>query len=174
MPVRAFPLRTITQKAILPNANLLRALINGRLKKVWRLSSVAGLPALHLDSTEVLELEVLDTFETAPLIGLRRDDLRKQLHINVSTVGLLLGKGAIASTEVRDPRTRQSLSLIAPEELERFLERDLPLGLMAYEMGTQAKHGAVRLNNADVWPIALPDRCSRICLRRAAAPIISI
>lgn len=75
--------------------------------------------------------EVPERFEAATLIGLSRNDLRKRLHINCSTVGLLLGKGVIASTEARHPRTRQYMSLVAPEEEERVLDRYLPLGLMA-------------------------------------------
>ena len=96
------------------------------------------------------------------------------MHINCSTVFLLLGKGMIASTEVRHPQTRQYMSLVAPEEVERFLDRYLPLGLMAYELGTQAKHVAFRLDDAKVWPIQLPDHCSKIYLRREAAPVIAM
>ncbi|WP_084637842.1 TniQ family protein [Paracoccus sp. J55] len=169
VPTGAFPLRTIAQKATLPYNDLLRAVIDGRLAKVWRLRGIRGLAALHLDLAEVL-----DRFEAAPLMGLSRDDLRKRLHINCSTVALFMGKGVIASTEARHPRTRQPMSLVAPEEVERFLDRYLPLGLMAYELGTQAKHVAVRLDDAEVWPIPLPERCSKIYLRREAAPIISI
>ncbi|WP_220269855.1 hypothetical protein, partial [Paracoccus lutimaris] len=168
-PAGAWPLCSIAQKATLPNADLLRAAISGRLKKVWGLRGISGLPALHLDLDEVL-----DAFESPPLIGLTRDDLRKQLHINCSTVSLLLKSGMIASQQFPDPRTRQSLSLIATEELGRFLDRHLPLGLMAWQLGTQAKHVAARLDRAEVWPILLPERCSKIYLREEAAPVIAI
>jgi hypothetical protein len=169
VPAGAFPLRTIAQKATLPYNDLLRAVIDGRLAKLWRLRGLRGLAELHLDLAEVL-----DIFEAAPLRGLSRNDLRKRLHINCSTVSLLLGKGVIASTEARHPRTRQPMSLVASEEVERFLDRYLPLGLMAYELGTQAKHVAVRLDDAEVWPIQLPERCSKIYLRRKAAPVIAM
>lgn len=168
-PVATWPLRSIAQKATLPNTDLLRAVISGRLKKVWKLRGVSGLQALYLDLDEVL-----DAFEAPPLIGLTRDDLRKQLHINCSTVSLLLKSGMIASQQFSDPRTRQPLSLIATEELDRFLDRHLPLGLMAWQLGTQAKHVAARLDRAEVWPILLPERCSKIYLREEAAPIIAI
>ena len=82
--------------------------------------------------------------------------------------------GMIASKEVADPRTRQPLSLVAAEELDRFLDRHLPLGLMAHELGTQARHVAARLDRAEVWPIPLPERCSKIYLRHEATPIIAI
>lgn len=168
-PAGAWSLRGIAQKATLPNADLLRAVISGRLKKVWKLRGISGLPALHLYLDEVL-----DAFESPPLIGLTRDDLRKQLHVNCSTVSLLLKSCMIASQQFPDPRTRQSLSLIATEELDRFLDRHLPLGLMAWQLGTQAKHVAARLDRAEVWPILLPERCSKIYLREEAAPVIAI
>lgn len=48
-PPGAFPLRTIAQKATLQNVDLLRAILESRLKTVWRLRSLHGLPALRLD-----------------------------------------------------------------------------------------------------------------------------
>lgn len=168
-PAGAWSLRNIGQKATLPNADLLRAVISGRLKKVWKLRGISGLQALYLDLDEVL-----DAFESPPLIGLTRGDLRKQLHVNCSTVSLLLKSGMIASQQCPDPRTRQPLSLIAAEELDRFLDLHLPLGLMAWQLGAQAKHVAARLDRAEVWPILLPKRCSKIYLRKEAAPVIAI
>lgn len=67
-----------------------------------KLRGVSGLQALYLDLNEVL-----DAFKSPPLIGLTRDDLRKQLHINCSTVSPLLKSGMIASRRFPDPRTRQ-------------------------------------------------------------------
>ena len=64
-PAGAWSLRSIAQKATLPNADLLRAVMSGRLKKVWKLRAVSGLQALYLDLGEVL-----DAFESPPLIGL--------------------------------------------------------------------------------------------------------
>lgn len=168
-PAGAWSLRSIAQKATLPNADLLPAVISGRLKKVWKLRDISGLPALHLNLDEVL-----DAFEVPPLIGLTRSDLRKKLHINCSTVSLLLQRGMIASRQFRDPRTRQRLSLVATEELDRFLDKHFPLGLMAWQLGTQAKHVAARLDRAEVWPILLPEHCSKIYLREEAAPVIAI
>ncbi|MFD1880661.1 TniQ family protein [Paracoccus pacificus] len=168
-PAGAWPLRNIAHKAALPNAALLRAVISGRLENVWRLRAISGLPALHPDLDEVL-----DAFESPPLIGLTRDDLRRQLHINCSTVSLLLKSSMIASRQFPHPRTRQPLSLIAAEDLDRFLDLHLPLGLMAWQLGTQAKHVAARLDRAEVWPILLPERCSKIYLRGKAAPVIAI
>ncbi|MFD1880677.1 hypothetical protein [Paracoccus pacificus] len=136
-PAGAWPLRNIAHKAALPNAALLRAVISGRLKKVWKLCGVSGLQAVYLDLDEVP-----DAFESPPLIGLTRDDLRRQLHINCSTVSLLLKSGMIVRQQFPDPRTRQPLSLIAAEELDRFLNLHLPLGLMAWQLGMQAKHVA--------------------------------
>lgn len=115
-------------------------------------------------------------FEAPPLTltGLSRTDLRKRLHVNCSIVSLLLGKGMIDSTRVRDPRTRQSVSLIAPEAVDHFLSIYLPLGLMAQVLGTQAKHVSTRLDRAEIRPIPMPDRCSLIYLRSEAAPVIAI
>jgi len=170
-PSGAFPLRTIAQKATLQNVDLLRAILESRLKTVWRLRSLHGLPALRLDLAEVMAV-----FEAPPLTltGLSRTDLRKRLHVNCSTVSLLVGKGMIDSTRARDPRTRQSMSLIAPEAVDRFLSIYLPLGLMAQALGTQAKYVSARLDKAEVRPIPLPNRCSLIYLRQEAAPVIAI
>lgn len=80
----------------------------------------------------------------------------------------------IASKRVRGPRTRYPQSRVSPQELDRFLARYLPLGLMAHALGTQAKHVAARLDKAEVRPIHLPEHCSKIYLREEAAPIIAI
>ncbi|RJL16531.1 hypothetical protein [Paracoccus siganidrum] len=118
--------------------------------------------------------EVLDHFAVQSVEGLRHDDLRKRLHVNSSTISLLLRTGIIASKRVRGPRTRYPQSRVSPQELDRFLARYLPLGLMAHALGTQAKHVAARLDKAEVWPIRLPEHCSKIYLHEEAAPIIAI
>ncbi|WP_146161921.1 hypothetical protein [Pseudogemmobacter blasticus] len=151
------------------HADLLRAVQNGRLKAAWRLRHLDGLPALRLDLAEVKS-----AFEAPPLTGLTRTDLNKRLHINCSTVSLLLSRRMIDSTRATNPRTRQSLSLIAPEAVDRFIATYLPLGLMAHDLGTQAKHVSARLDKAEVRPIPLPDRCSMIYIRAEAAPVIAI
>lgn len=156
-PAGTWQLRSISQKATLQNVDLFRAVIECCLKEIWRLKGAGGLAALHLDLAEVL-----DVFEGPPLIGLTRSDLGRQLHVNSSTVSPLLRNGMIASKEVPDPRTRQPLSLVAVAELDQFLNRHLPLGFMAYQLGTQAKHVAARLDRAEVWPILLPEHCSKI------------
>ena len=123
----------IAQKARLQHADLLRAVQNRRLKSVWRLRSIDGLPAVRLNLAEVMA-----AFEAPPLAGLTRTDLSKRLHVNGSTVSLLLSRRMIDSTQATNPRTRQSLSLIAPEAVDRFLDTYLPLGLMAHDLGAQA------------------------------------
>lgn len=95
-------------------------------------------------------------------------------HVNSSTVSLLLREGMIMNREVRHPRSRQPLSLVEPADLARFLAKHLPLGLIAHQLGTQAKHVAARLDKATVRPIPLPDHCSKIYLRDAVIPVISI
>lgn len=165
----ACSLLSIARKAKLQHVDVLRAVQNRRLKSIWRLRSIDGLPALRLDLAEVIA-----GFEGPPLTGLTRTDLTKRLHINCSTVSLLLSRRMIESTRAPNPRTRKRMSLIAPEAVDRFLDTYLPLGLMAHDLGTQAKHVSARLDKAGVWPIPLPDRCSVIYLRAEAAPIIAI
>ncbi len=168
-PDGTWPLRTIALKATLQKADLLRALIAGRLKKVWQLRGVDGLPALRLDFSEVL-----DCFEAPPQTSLSRDDVRKKLHVNGTTICLLFGNGMIASTEGHHPRTRRQLSLVEPEELDRFLARYIPLGLIAFRLGVQARHVDAQLNKAGVRPIPLPSRCSKIYLREEVLSVIAI
>ena len=165
----ACSLLSIARKAKLQHVDVLRAVQNHRLKSIWRLRSIDGLPALRLDLAEVIA-----GFEGPPLTGLTRTDLNKRLHVNGSTVSLLLSRRMIDSTRAPNPRTRKRMSLIAPEAVDRFLDTYLPLGLMAHELGTQAKHVSARLDKAGVWPIPLPDRCSLIYLRAEVAPIIAI
>ena len=132
-PEGAFSLRSIANKAKLQHADLLRAVQNGRLKAVWLLASLDGLPALRLDLAEVKS-----AFEAPPLTGFTRTDLNKRLHVNCSTVSLLLSRRMIDSTRATNPRTRQRMSLIAPEAVDRFLATYLPLGLIAHDLGAQA------------------------------------
>ena len=75
---------------------------------------------------------------------------------------------------MRDPRSRQSLSLVEPRELDRFLERYATLGLIAHQLGTQARHAAARLDKARIQPLRLPEACSKIYLRNEVARIITI
>ena len=168
-PLGSFPVPVICNKAKIKSADLFTALIAGKFRTVSRLRDLEGLPGLLLDL-----VEVLDHFEGPELLGLRRSELRTELHINSSTVGLLLGNGMIASTEVRDPRTRRPLSLVTRKELDRFLAKYLPLGLMAHALGTQAKYVAAKLGKAEVWPICLPAHCSKIYLREEASAIVAI
>lgn len=169
VPDGAWPLRTIACKAKLKNADLFRALMDGRLKKAWRLQGVDGLPALHLDLAEVL-----DCFEAPPLTSLSRDDVRKRLHICASTVCLLLSNGMIASSKGHHPRSRRQLSLIEPKELDRFLAQYVPLGLMAFQLGVQSNNIVCLLSEAEVQPISLPKRYSRIYLRDEVTSVIAI
>ncbi|WP_323009554.1 TniQ family protein [Paracoccus sp. (in: a-proteobacteria)] len=168
-PEGSFPLGLIGGKAKLKAVGLLQARIAGQLKAAHRLCGVDGIPGRLLDLAEVL-----DCFAAAPHTGLTRQQLRVHLHVNGATISLLLKSGLIASTQLRAPRSRRWMSSVAPEELERFLSRYLPLGLMAYELGTQARHVAARLDKANVWPIPMPAHCSKIYLREEAAPIIAI
>lgn len=80
----------------------------------------------------------------------------------------------IGSREVRDPCSRQSLSLVEPRELDRFLEKYTPLGLIAHQLGTQARHAAAWLEQARSRPLRLPEACSKIYLRKEVAQIIAI
>ena len=156
VPEGSFPIRSVCNKAKVTSADLLRAQIAGRFGKVSRLRGTDRLPGLLFDLAEVP-----DVFEAEGLSGLTRDDLRKQLHINSSTVSLLLKRGLIGSREVRDPCSRQSLSLVEPRELDRFLEKYTPLGLIAHQLGTQARHAAARLEQARSRPLRLPEACSK-------------
>lgn len=169
VPDGAWPLRIIACKAKLKNADLFRALMAGRLKKAWRLQGIEGLPALYLDLAEVL-----DCFELPPLTSLSRDDVRKRLHICASTVRLLLSNGMIASSKGHHPRSRRQLSLIEPKELDRFLTRYVPLGLMAFQLGVQSNNIVHLLREAEVQPISLPKRYSRIYLRDEVTSVIAI
>ena len=168
-PEGCFPIRLVCNKAKVTSGDLLRAQIAGRLRKTRRLRDPYGMPGLLFDLSEVLDL-----FEGKPLTGLTRADLKARLHVNSSTVSLLLKEEMIASREVRHPRSRQPLSLVEPADLARFLAKHLPLGLIAHQLGTQAKHVAARLDKAKVRPIPLPDHCSKIYLRDAVIPVISI
>lgn len=168
-PHGSFPIRTICHKAKVTSVDLLRAQIEVKFRRVSWLRSGNGLSGLHFDL-----VEVLDHFEGQALIGLTRADLRKRLHVNSSTVGALLRRGLITGKDVRDPRSRRPLSLIAPEELDRFLARYVPLGLIAHELGTQARHVAARLDKAEVWPIPLLEQCSKIYLRDEVTQVIAI
>lgn len=168
-PKGSFPIRLVCNKAKVTSGDLLRAQIAGRLRKTCRLRDPDGMPGLLFDLSEVLDL-----FEGKPLTGLTRADLKARLHVNSSTVSLLLKEGMIMSREVRHPRSRQPLTLVEPADLSRFLSKHLPLGLIAHQLGTQAKHVAARLDKATVRPIPLPDHCSKIYLRDAVIPVISI
>ena len=169
VPEGSFPIRSVCNKAKLTSTDLLPAQIAGRFGKVSRLRGTDGLPGLLFDLAEVP-----DVFEAEGLSGLTRDDLRKQLHINSSTVSLLLKRGLIGSREVRDPSSRQSLSLVEPRELDRFLEKYTTLGLIAHQLGTQARHVAARLDKDTVRPLRLPVPCSKNYLRKEVALIIAI
>lgn len=80
----------------------------------------------------------------------------------------------IESNQLRAPRLCRWMSRVAPEDLERFLSRYPPFGLMAYEFGTQASNVAARLDNVNVWSIPIQVHCSKIYLREEATPIIAI
>lgn len=164
-----FPLGLIGGKAKLKAVDPLRARIAGQLKAGHRLGGVDAIPGLLLDLAEVL-----DCFAAEPHTGLTWQQLRVHLHVNGATIRLLLESRLIESTRMRAPRSRRWMSSVPPEELERCLSRYLPLGVMAYKLGTQARHVAARLDKANVRPVPMPAHCSKIYLREEARPIIAI
>ncbi|PTE14503.1 TniQ family protein [Pseudogemmobacter blasticus] len=168
VPAGAFALQHIGRRAKVQSVELLHALAKGTFKKAFRLRGAKGFRAIHLDLNEVL-----DVFASRPVEGLSRKQVRKALHINCQTISVIFRKKMIESTRVRSPRSRKWMSIVAPEQLDWFLSRYLPLGLMAYDIGTQARHVSSRLERAGIQPIPLPPQCSKIYLREEVSPVIA-
>jgi len=65
------------------------------------------------------------------------------------------------------------MSIVLPQALDAFLERYVTLGILANQVGTQAKHVSSRLERLKIDPIQLAPRFSKIYLRENLLGVLS-
>jgi len=142
-------------------------ILDGSIKWLGKLRGVEGLASLAVDLDEVLDL-----FEGPPLQGYTKQQLKRMLRVNDPTITYLVKKRYIRTHETRHPRSRRPMSIIPKEEHAAFLERYVTLGILANNIGTQAKHVSSKLEKLKIDPIQLPSRYSKVYEREKLSGVI--
>ncbi len=142
-------------------------ILDGSIKWLGRIQGIEGLGSLAVDLEEVLDL-----FEGPPLAGLTKQQLKRMLRVNDPTITHLVKERYIRACETRHPRSRRPMSIIPTEAHDAFLERYVTLGILANQVGTQAKHVSTRLERLKIDPIQLAPRFSKIYERKHLAGVL--
>lgn len=142
-------------------------ILDGRLKWLGRQKGVKGLAALTVDLEEILDL-----FEGPPLQGYTKQELKRLLRVNDPTITHLIQEKYIRAQKTRHPRSRRPLSIIPYEAYEAFLTRYVTLGILAHQIGTQAKHVSSRLEKLSIDPIQMAPRFSKIYERKKLVGLV--
>lgn len=136
-------------------------ILDGSIKWLGKLLGTNGLASLAVDLEEILDL-----FEGPPLQGYTKQQLKRILRVNDPTITYLVKKRYIRACETRHPRSRRPMSIVPAEAYDAFLECYVTLGILANQIGTQAKHVSSRLEQLKIDPIQLAPRFSKIYERK--------
>ena len=142
-------------------------ILDGTVKWLGKMQGTEGLASLAVDLEEILDL-----FEGPPLQGYTKQQLKRVLRVNDPTVTYLVNERYIRAYETRHPRSRRPMSIIPTEAHDAFLERYVTLGILANQVGTQAKHVSSRLERLKIDPIQLAPRFSKIYERKHLAGVL--
>ena len=142
-------------------------ILDGTVKWLGRRKGVSGMAALLVDLEELLDL-----FEGPPLTGYTQHDLKRMLRVNDPTISFLVKNGFIEAQDTRHPRSRRPMKVVTSETYEAFLERFVSLGILANQMGTQAKHVSSKLERLKIDPIQMASRFSKIYERQHLKGVI--
>jgi len=144
---------------------VIRLLLNGELKRVWRLACEQGLRAIHLS-----KVEVLDQLEGPPLPGVGSVELRKLLAINYETIPWLEANGLLVSEKAADPRTQKSMRLFRFEAIERFLNSYETVGRISHRLHRKPPYIVKLLKDQGIAPIPVEHNMS-VFFRREDLPV---
>lgn len=148
-------------KAKVTIEQVLPIIADGSIKWLGRIGGIQGLVSLLVDLEEIVDL-----FEGPPLQGYTKQQLKRMLRVNDPTVTYLIKEKYIGVTETRHPRSRRPMSIIPQKEYAAFFECFVTLGVLAHNIGTQAKHVSTKLEKLKIDPIQLPPRFSKVYERR--------
>jgi hypothetical protein len=154
-------LKSVCNAAVCHAEDVLGKLSSGKLKSVERISSLSGITAFRFD----LE-EILDVFEGLPSNDLSKAQLRSVLCVNCTTVKMLIDSMQLKASNIRHHRSRRSMKVVCQAEVDRYLATYVSLGELAKKEGIQANWVAARLAKEGIHPINLPDKYSKLYLRR--------
>lgn len=154
-------------KAKLTMEEVLPRILDGGFTWLGRKEGVPGLGGLLVDLEEMLDL-----FEAEPLHGYTKQELKRLLRVNDPTVTYLVNRGFIEAEKTRHPRSRRPMSIVPEASYTAFLDRFVTLGILAHQIGTQAKHVSSKLEKLKIDPINLAPRFSKIYERRLLRGVI--
>ncbi len=154
-------------KAKLTIEEVMPRILNDEFKWLGCLKGIRGLAGLVVDLEEMLDL-----FEAAPLPGYTKRELKRLLRVNDPTVTLLINRGLIRSEKTKHPRSRRPMTIVPKDAYCEFLDRFVTLGILAHQIGTQAKHVSSKLEKLKIDPIQLAPRFSKIYERRRLRGVI--
>lgn len=136
---------------------VMRLACDGKLTSLSRLNASPKLDGLFVNLDDLR-----DQLEEPAPSGITRNEAKRLLRINSSTVAWLIRQGWLPATTVKHHRHRRPVTLISREALEAFLADYATLGMMAATAHTQAIHVARRLEDARIFPLELDCRLSKL------------
>ena len=142
-------------------------ILDGTIKWLGKMRGIEGLASLAVDLEEILDL-----FEGPPLVGYTKQQLKRMLRVNDPTITYLVNERYIRACETRHPRSRRPMSIISTEAYDAFIERYVTLGILANNIGTQAKHVSSKLEKLNIDPIQLPPRYSKVYEQKKLTDVI--
>ena len=160
-------MRFACNKAKLTMEEVLPRILDGGFTWLGLKEGVPGLGGLLVDLEEMLDL-----FEAEPLHGYTKQELKRLLRVNDPTVTYLVNRGFIQSEKTRHPRSRRPMSIVPEASYTAFLDRFVTFGILALQIGTQAKHVSSKLEKLKIDPIKLAPRFSKIYERRLLRSVI--
>jgi len=139
---------------------VMRLACDGKLTTLSRLDAVPKLDGLFVSLDDLR-----DQLEVPAPLGITRNEAKRLLRINSSTVAWLIRQGWLPAKTVKHHRHRRPVTLISREAIEEFLGNYATLGMMAATAHTQAIHVARKLEDARIFPLDLDCRLSKLYSR---------
>jgi len=133
---------------------------SGRLRSLCRLPNSFCIQDCYVDREDLR-----DQIQEPRQDGHTKQEAKRLLRVNDPTVSLLVRSSLLRGHSTRHHRSRRPMTLISADAMSDFLQNHATLGMMAYAAHTQAKHVASKLEKADVEPIPLGQRFSKIYRR---------
>jgi hypothetical protein len=153
---------TIAKKACCGTAEIVQAILDGRLVPKGRLASERGFMAVLLDLDEVRTL-----FRGAELDGLTALALAKRLGVADRVTARLIGGGYLRTVTAINPINRCPTVIVPTEEVERFEREFVSLFSLAKQRGAHFRVLKKALEAAGVRTAFDPDEVGPTFYRRS-------
>lgn len=141
------PLDLVTRKANCSVPEIVRLMLDGRVRARARLTD-----NIRLDSLLVDVRDIVCAFRTAPN-GFSLSEVKRRLFIDARTLDFLISRGLLEVQRMRHNVTRVTRNYVTSESLNEFARRYITAGMLACETGETGCTAARILQNSGAKPI---------------------